>query len=420
MADSATGEPGVVRAAPPGPLPEIITDSDTFLADPNGQLGCPRARIAKSHYGVELLAYDLVREAFLDPRMTPRNVAYFAERGASPLILEFLREGNLNFMAPEKHDRIRSVMGKAFTRPRIEGFRPRMRAIAQDLAAGFLDAGACDLVGDFCHQYPISVVAQFIGVPAADVPRFSDATVQLRMLGQVPFKPGIPALEGALSFLRDYMAGLVAERRARPQDDFIDALIALQAGGEKIGEEELVWGLAFLLLGGHDTTRFTLASILHSLIDQGAWETMAAHPEQIPDAVTEGMRVGPGTPRQIRVVAEPLVIEGQPLQAGDVVSLNLTAAGRDPDRFEAPDAFRCQRDDPPYLVGFGSGRHVCIGQLLARMEMAEAVAVLTAALTDVAFDGPCRTKPTGVIGGFDSLPVRFRRRAPGPGITGEA
>jgi cytochrome P450 len=391
--------------------PRLLTDTDEAYLDPNAQFrGCPvRPRIAESHYGTELLANDLVRDAFIDPRMTPRTAEYFEARGASPLILEFIREGNLNFMAREKHDRIRAIVGKAFTRARIEGFRPTMRRIAAGQLAAVAARGEADLVADLCHLYPISVFAQFMGVPEADVPLFADATVQLRMLGQVPFEPGIPALEAALTFLRGYITQLVAERRAAPRDDFVDALIALQNAGEKLSEAELIWGLVFLMLAGHDTTRFTLAGCLHSLITFGLWEEMAARPEKIPEAVTESMRVRPGTPRQMRLVAEPLELEGRRLAPGDVVSLNLCAAGRDPDAFEAADDFRSDRD-PAWLIGFGYGRHVCIGQLLAKTEMAEAVAVATELLTDVELAGPGRIKPTGVIAGFDSLPVRFRSR----------
>jgi cytochrome P450 len=398
-------DPGTQTAAA---TPNIVSDTEAFLADPNGALGCPRARMAKSHYGVELLSYDLVRNAFMDPRMTPRTLAYFKERGASPLIMEFLEQGNLNFTTPERHDRIRGVMGKAFTRTRIEAFRPKMRQIATSQLRAVLDAGECDLVADLCHLYPISVFAQFMGAPEADVPLFANATVQLRMLGQVPFEPGIPALEGALNLLRDYIVGLIAERRAQPKDDFIDALIALQAAGEKISEKELIWGVVFLMLGGHDTTRYTLSNILHSLIDQGQWDAVAIYtPEQLIEVVNEGMRYRPGTPRQIRVVAQALELEGHALQPGDVVSLNLAAAGRDPEAFTEPETFQCGRSDPAYLVGFGVGRHNCIGQLLARIEMAEAVGAATRMLGEVELTGPGRVKPTGVIAGYDSLPIRF-------------
>jgi cytochrome P450 len=394
-------------------LPVIETNNDAFYLDPNGPFAAysERPPLAKSEYGTEVLSYHLVRDSFYDKRMTPRTVEYFEKLGASELIVEFIREGNLNFMAPDKHDRIRAIVSKAFTRPRVEGFRPEMRRIANELVDAFIDRGQCDLVADVCHMYPVSVFAQFLGVPASDVPLFSDATVQLRMLGQVPFAPGMPALERALTFLYDYITGLVARRRAEPDDDFVGALIALQAAGEKLSETELIWGLVFLMLAGHDTTRFTLASCFHSLIAAGLWDDMAREPLRAPEAIAESMRICPGTPRQMRLVAESFELAGHHFDRGEVVSLNLNAAGRDRAVFEAADEFRCGRDDPAYLVGFGMGRHVCLGQLLAKVEMEEAVAAVTARLAEVEIAGPCRLKPTGVIAGYDSVPVRFVARA---------
>ncbi len=395
-------------------LPRIVTDTDAGYLDPALQLqGCPfGAQAGISNYGVELMAYDVVRNAFLDPRMTPRTVEYYEARGATPTILEFVREGNLPFMAPDKHDRIRGIVGKAFSRARVDGFREAMRQIAEEQIAAVLDKGRCDLVADFCHLYPIRVFAAFLGVPAEDVPRLAEATVQTRLLGQSPFEPGIPTLDAALRFQKEYMQKLVAERRAAPRDAFADALIALKNSGERLSEDELVWALVFLLLGGHDTTRFTLAGCFHSLITCGLWEQVAANPDMIPDVIAESMRFRPGTPRQIRVVKEPWEIDGYQLNVGQVVSLNLSAAGRDPTRFENPGEFRCGRD-PAYLIGFGQGRHVCLGQLLAKTEMTEAIALVTAKLTDVQFSGECTIKPTGVIAGFDSLPVTFKPRMRG-------
>lgn len=394
-------------------LPAVDTDSAEVYFDPDVAVAhCPaRPRIAKSKYGFELRGYDMVRSAFRDPRLTPRTVEYYVDLGATPVILDFLRNGHLNFMEPERHDRIRSVISKAFTYQRIEAFRPVMRDVANELIDDFIDQGEFDVVGDFCHMLPIGVLCRFIGVPSVDVPRLCNATVMLRMLGQVPFKPGIPALEEALNFLYDYVSNILEERRAEPKDDFIGALVALQQEGAKLSEKELVWGLVFLLLGGHDTTRFTLAGTLHSLIETGFWEDVARRPELIPDAIVEGMRYRAGTPRNMRLVREALEIEGVQLQPGDVISLSHAAAGRDPGVFPNANEFQCPREGPAYQIGFGVGRHNCIGQILAKAEMAEAIEVLTSRIAEVEIIGEVLVKVKGVVGGIDSIPVKFSKRS---------
>jgi cytochrome P450 len=395
-----------------GECPVIVTNSDAFYLDPDSALPAgPRPAIARSEYGFEFLSYPVVRQAFRDKRMQPRDLAYFEALGASDLILEFIREGNLNFMAADKHDRIRPILVKAFTNSRVDAFRPEMRRIADELIEGFIGKGRADLVGDFCHEFPISVIAQFVGLPAQDVPEIANATMHLRMLGQKPFAPGMPVLEKALRYLYGHVEALVAQRRTEPpRDDFLGALIALRDGGEDLTDKELIWAIAFMMLGGHDTTRYTLAGCLMSILETGMWEQIAADPAPIPDVISDSMRLHPGTPRQMRVVHEPLEVAGHALVPGDVVSLNLSAAGRDPHVFDQPGQLRCPRGDPAYDIGFGFGRYVCIGQTLARAEMAEAIGALTRRLTAVELDGQPQLKPTGVVAGFDNIPVRFTAR----------
>src|SRR5690606_2755439 len=122
--------------------PVIVTNSDAFYLDPDSAFPeGPRPSIATSEYGTEFLSYPLVRQAFRDKRMKPRDLAYFESIGASEVILEFIREGTLNFMAPDKHDRIRAIVVKAFTPSRIEAFRPHMRTIAAELIDRFAADG---------------------------------------------------------------------------------------------------------------------------------------------------------------------------------------------------------------------------------------------------------------------------------------
>lgn len=392
--------------------PVIHTNSDAFYLDPDSLLPPgPRPEVARSEYGIELLSYPAVRQGFRDKRMQPRDAAYFEALGATEIIVEFIREGNLNFMAPDKHDRIRPILVKAFTTGRVESFRPKMRRIANTLIDQFIARGRADLVAQFCHEYPISVIAQFVGLPGEDVPDIALATMHLRMLGQKPFEPGMPVLEKALTYLYGHVGALVEQRRAAsPRDDFLGALIALADGGEDLSDKELIWGVAFLLLGGHDTTRYTLSGCLMSIFETGMWEALASDPAPIPDVIADSMRLHPGTPRQMRVVHQPLEVAGHRLEPGDVVSLNMAMAGRDPQVFDQPASLHCPRSDPAYDIGFGFGRYACIGQTLARAEMAEALGVLTSRLTQVELEAPPRLKPTGVVAGYDAIPVRFRAR----------
>jgi cytochrome P450 len=131
----------------------------------------------------------------------------------------------------------------------------------------------------------------------------------------------------------------------------------------------------------------------------------------VPAAVNEAMRLHPATPRQVKVALSDLTVEGQHLAAGDRITLNLSAAGRDPESFAGPDRLDLYRREPLFDVGFGYGAHYCLGFAVAKAEMEEALTVLTRRLTDVSLDGPVELSPGGVIAGPEVVPLRYRARA---------
>ena len=176
-----------------------------------------------------------------------------------------------------------------------------------------------------------------------------------------------------------------------------------------MSELELTWAVANVLLAGHDTTRYQLASLARAVIESGQWEKLNDAPELIPAAVNEAMRFYPATPRQTKIAQGQVAMGGVQFENGDIIVLNMSAAGRDPARFADPDAFIIGRQ-PDFKIGFGMANHVCLGQLLARAELEEGIRVLTSRLADVVIKGAIEMKPTGTIAGIEVLPLRFRRR----------
>jgi cytochrome P450 len=308
----------------------------------------------------------------------------------------------------EKHERMRRIAVTAFNARGFDGARRVIAGLVNDLIDGFIARGRINLTADFTHHLAIGGVAAFIGIRREDVPTFDRATVELRLLGQVPIAPGLPRLDAALETLKDYGGRLIAEKRRRRGDDYIGDLIAAQERGE-MSESELVWSVANVLLAGHDTTRYQLASLARALIDAGDWERLHQNPDLIPAAVSEAMRLYPATPRQTKIAGAPVAFGGVHFDTGDIIVLNMSAAGRDPARFDDPDTYIIGRQ-PDFKIGFGLAHHLCLGQLLARVEMEEGIRFLTQRLTDVVIDGPLEFKPTGTIAGIEVLPLRFRKR----------
>jgi cytochrome P450 len=266
-----------------------------------------------------------------------------------------------------------------------------------------------DVVADFTHHLSIRSIAGFIGVPPEDVHEFEAATVELILLGAVPFMPVVPRLETALNRIFAYIRQLVSRRRAQPCEDMISDLVAVQSG-EQMSEAELIWCIVFLLLAGHDTTRFQIAATVRAILDAGLWEDIAADPDLVAPAVREAHRLYPAAYRFPRVVLEPFEVEGIRFQAGQLLSLNLAAAGRDPARFAEPDRFDPRRSGPAFEIGFGYGGHHCIGWALATAEITQSVRTLTSRLTNVAIAEPVEYKVGGVIAGPERLVITHAPR----------
>lgn len=395
-------------------LPQIDSQTLQFLDDPNSILGRgpERIRAARTPTGAtEFYSFPTIRGIFRDERLVPRSPQYYTDQGVSDSpILDFLVAGNLSLTWPDIHDRLRPILMRGFRPKRIMQARASMRELCDALVTPLVARGSADVVQDFSHHFSIGVISGFIGIPHEEVGEFDEATVEMRLLGQRPFAPLIPRLESALRKVKEYSEIIVARRRADRREDLISDLITLQeTEGSRISVEEVVWSVAGILLAGHDTTRYQIAAGVRILAEGGLWERVAADPKLIPKVIAEGMRIRPATPRQVRVVAEDLVLDDVPLNTGDIVMINMTAAGRDPAVFDRPDEIDIDRTED-YDIGFGYGGHYCLGFAVARAEMEIALEVLTQRIKDVRLTAPPEVDPRGVIAGIESMPISYRSR----------
>jgi cytochrome P450 len=165
-----------------------------------------------------------------------------------------------------------------------------------------------------------------------------------------------------------------------------------------------------LLFGGHETTTNLLSSGVLALLrhpDQA--DRLRAAPALARCAVEELLRFDGPARISARVVAEQLELRGQTLHAGERVYLVLAAANRDPERFERPDDLDLDRDPNPH-IGFGIGRHYCLGAPLARLEGAIVIPRVFARLRSLRLDDDALAwQPTLLSRSLRALPVRYER-----------
>ncbi|MCC3778539.1 cytochrome P450 [Streptomyces sp. UNOB3_S3] len=314
------------------------------------------------------------------------------------------RDNGLLSMDPPDHTRLRTLVTKAFTVQRVERLRPAIRSLAEGLLDDMVAAGPpADLVEHFALPLPVAVICRMLGVPEEDRPLFrkwSDDALSTSSLTAEEW-------EASRDELRAYMAGLVAEHRARPADDLMTALIEARDGTGRLSELELVDLCVGILVAGHETTATQIPNFLLTLLEHpGELARLGEDPERVPAAVEELMRFVPlGMAASFaRYATEDVEVGGTLVRAGEPVLVAVGSANRDARRFGSPDSLDLGREGNQHL-GFGHGVHHCLGAPLARLELQEALRALALRLPGVHLAGEVVWKTEMLVRGPRSLPV---------------
>lgn len=309
---------------------------------------------------------------------------------------------------PPDHTRLRSLVAKAFTSGRIDGLRPRFQAIAEELIDQVAARHEMDVVADFAYLFPVTVIAELLGVPVADHPRFRGWTTTIMT---PPVDGNMDGIRAAGFEFFQYLVGLVEMRRAAPQDDLISALVAAEEGGDKLNSQELIGMLFVLLVAGHETTANLIANGMLALMDFPEERArLEENPSLLESAIEEMLRYcGPVETSTNRFALEDMTIHGQNIQRGDMVFASLLSAAHDESRFPNGDRFDITRK-PNRHIAFGYGIHFCLGSMLARMEGAIAFEVLLRRLPGFRLAVPRDTlefHPSLLLHAVRKLPITF-------------
>jgi cytochrome P450 PksS len=311
------------------------------------------------------------------------------------------------------HARLRRLVNKAFTPRRIQELQADIGRIVDDLlndAERKAATGATvDLVDEVATPLPLSVISAMLGVGAEDRNEFHRLMERfVERLGSGSAADAVKAIPTARKLYR-VLLRLAAERRARPDEGMITALLQASEDGDSLSDDEVIAMIFLLMLAGHDTTANLIGSSALALIE---------HPDQADlwrndptldqPAVEELLRFTTPVPcGAARTLREDVDLEGTVLPQGAKVLGMIISANRDENVFVRPDELDLTRDPNKHLT-FAFGKHFCLGNQLARMEGQIAIGELNRRFPHMRLAVPrdtLRYKPVQALRGFRSLPL---------------
>lgn len=306
-----------------------------------------------------------------------RDAARFSSSAYAALMGPLIGHSILEKDDPE-HRVQRFLVSPAFRQGRLSALTPMMRAILDELVDAFVGDGEADLVPALTLPFPVHVIVRLLGLPLEDADQF--ARWSLAIIGA---PANLDTAVVASSELTEYLAPLVARRRAHPSDDVISDLCVAEVDGERLADDDIFAFVGLLLPAGFETTYRASGNLLFALLthpDQLA--AVRADASVVQPAIEETLRWETPVVSIVRTAREDVALGGVEIEAGTTVGVSLGSANRDERRYERAEEFDVFRTPLPHL-SFGSGPHACLGMHLARIEMRAVLETVLERLPDV-------------------------------------
>ncbi|SFS10599.1 cytochrome P450 [Sphingomonas jatrophae] len=323
-------------------------------------------------------------------------------------------------MDPPEHHKNRMILRERF-KPSVmraleEHIVARCREIADDVAARRVGTavdgsdGTIDFVEAIAMRLPLDVILELLGVPTDDRDQmylWSSAVIGSEDPDYGNVDLPREAIMAAQQAMFGYFARFIAARRAAPREDLVSLLVEARIDGTPLTDMEIL-GFCFLLaIAGNETTRNATSGAMLALIEHpDARAALTADPAAMPSAVEELLRWVTPIVYMARTATRDIDIAGQTVRAGEKVVLFYPSANRDERVFDDPFALDFARKPNRHLT-FGFGRHSCLGNDLARIELRAVLAEVLARFPDLALAGPVSRLRSNFVGGIKQMPVRL-------------
>lgn len=369
--------------------PPLVTATD-FADDPHAKLKAlrehhPLVQLGEGQY-FALRAVDVIA-MLTDPRTIQIEGSDYARLSGIPagptnrFLADFFLLSN-----DDAHRAKRKIFAKSFSMGRIRAQERHIRMVADAIVSELPRGEPFDFVEHMAARIPAEMIARLFGLPISDVPFFSQRIYTLARA----FTPAYPdeeheEIDHAAGELFAYVEYQLTRRYSVPEDDLLTATLHDWQGEPRIDFKSLVHQVMGMMVGGVDTTRAAFAMLVSLLLQHPQqWQAVLDDRSLAPGAVAEALRYEPSVGSIARMTVEPITIGDFLLPVGTMVRVSTMSAMRDPELYADPDQFDIFRKDHPRLHAvFGHGPHRCIGEMLARIEMEQALRALAVGAPDI-------------------------------------
>jgi len=326
-------------------------------------------------------------------------------------IFNWLHADSILDSEPPKHTRLRSLVAKAFNRQKIEGMRPAVGRITEQL----LDAidekvktgQTFDLIADYAEPLPVKIIADLLGFPESEehlLRPWSQAIVKMYEVNptvQYQNEAKLAAQEFA-----DYVRDLAESRKKTPGADLISDLAIVEENGEKLNMHELVATCVLLLNAGHEASVNAFGNGMVAALQRPDQTALLRDNSRgiTSTALEEFMRFDAPLHMFERTATADTEIGGVSIKEGQKIAALIGSANRDETVFSSPELMDLTRDPNPH-IGFGAGIHFCIGAPLARLEMSVSLPALWEKYPHMQLAGDAIRRPTFVLRGYESVAI---------------
>jgi cytochrome P450 len=371
---------------------------------------CPREGDAGFY---ALTRYDQVVEASRNPRVFSSEPTAVSLVDPPPAVRPLL--GSMISLDDPRHARLRRIVARGFTPRMIQKAEADVAALARGIVDAFIDHGPGNFVAEVAMPLPLDIICSMMGVPREVRPDIEAATNTLiQSIGDPEYaspdgKNRATVLTECLSYLQGLAAELARERRARPADDVLTALVTADVDGEALSDAEVGKFFVLLVSAGNETTRNALSHALTLLTEhQDQRDLLLADLDaRLAGAVDEVVRYATPVTWMRRTVKTDVDLLGQTYHAGDRVIMYYISANRDERVFTDPHRFDITRSPNPH-IGFGApGPHFCLGAHLARREITVMLRELFTRLPGIHATGPPVRQRVSYVNAITELPCAF-------------